>query len=279
MNIGIKSRRPSYTLLIVGFFGSMSGSTPSQASVINLFDYAYNIDGALTVAPNLLGGVDDTNFNYATGLGSITIKFTNAGSHFAGLFVDHEIDEDTNTFFNETGTAVDTPMTGWSWEIDEPGFVFGDVLDHFTGSNATASLLDNTSGVPVGSPDDVSMALGWNFSLLTGESAMVSFTLSEAAPARGFYLGQFDADSNTTIYFSGGGMVNRPSSNVPENVNTGAALTSIAALGFLFRQWFKPKRSYRLLATSAGGQCDLAGQCFSGFSGRLVSNNIPNRLK
>jgi hypothetical protein len=111
------------------------------------------------------------------------------------LFLDHEIDQAINTYFNEYGTAVGAPAAGQSWEIDEPGWVFGNIYDNFL-----ASALDNSNGVPSGSPDDVSMALGWDFSLATGESAYIHWLVSETMPT-GFYLQQTDPDSAKDIYF------------------------------------------------------------------------------
>ncbi len=49
------------------------------------------------------------------------------------------------------------------------------------------SQLDNTNAIPTGSDNDVSMALGWDFTLATDETAVVNFFLSE---------------SNATIFFS-----------------------------------------------------------------------------
>ena len=193
----------NYVLSVVIYTGLTFGATPSQAAVMSLFDYAYNIDGVLTSAPNPTPpGVNGAGFNYSTGLGTITYSFNTPGSHFAGLFVDIEIDEATNTFFNEYGTPVGAPVAGQSWEIDEPGFVFGNIYTNFAGSNATASLLDNSNGVPLASPDDVSMAMGWNFLLSASESALISFNLSTIAPTSGFYLQHTDPASSASVYFS-----------------------------------------------------------------------------
>ena len=142
---------PNYALSALACFGLIFGATHSQAAVA-LFDYAYNIDGVLTVSPGVPAGVNDAGFDYLTGLGSITFSFTTPGSHFAGLLVDHDIDEPINTYFNEFGTTDGAPRAGWSWEIDEPAPVLGDIYAHFAASNSAASLLDNTNRVPATSP-------------------------------------------------------------------------------------------------------------------------------
>jgi hypothetical protein len=63
--------------------------------------------------------------------------------------------------------------------------------------------LDNSNAVPVGSEDDVSMALGWDFTLLVDEFAEATFHLTDSLPTSfsGFYLTQTDPDSQATLYF------------------------------------------------------------------------------
>ena len=142
------------------------------------------------------------------------------GRHHSLLaFFDHEIDEATNTFFNESGLEHGAPSAGLSWEIDEPGYVFGDIYANFL-----AGALDNTNGVPSGAPDDVSVALGWTFTLDLDEKAVftihVAPLLPVGAPAPAFYLEQMDPDSQASLYFwaetdiaeSGGPVVPEPAS-------------------------------------------------------------------
>jgi hypothetical protein len=118
-------------------------------------------------------------------------------------FVDAEIDEALNTFFDEFGETSGAPAAGQSWEIDEPGFAFGDVFDH-----ARAANLDGTNGVPAAAPDDVSMALAFAIGNLgPGETARFELMLSEDGDALGgFAVHQRDVDprsSGTVITFSG----------------------------------------------------------------------------
>ena len=175
-------------------------TAPVAASPITLAEYAANIDGTTSYKPGVVdpvpSGMNISGFDTDTGLGTISLTIGGAGTHYAALFVDHEIDEAINTFFNEYGNAVGTPAAGQSWEIDEPGWVFGDIYDNFL-----ASSLDNSNGVPSTAPDDVSMAIGWNFSLVAGESANIEWLISETIPT-GFYLQQTDPDSAKSIYFS-----------------------------------------------------------------------------
>ena len=169
----------------------------------SLFEWAVNIDGTesnITSGDPLPGAVNDSLFDDVAGLGTITATITGTGSHYVALFVDHEIDELINTYFNETGATSGAPVAGQSWEIDEPGWVNGDIYENFQNS-----LLDNGIGTSVYGdttfPDDVSMAMGWDFSLVAGETASIRFLLGQTVPS-GFYLQQTDPDSLVDIYFS-----------------------------------------------------------------------------
>jgi hypothetical protein len=187
-------------LLAAGIFALGFGFQSASAAVISLFEYAFNIDGVITVdsAP---AGANIAGFDTTTGLGSITVTLSGAGSRYVGLFVDHEIDQASNTFFNEVGFAFGTPAAGQTWEIDEPGYLDGDIFENFQDGT-----LDNAIGESVygntAFPDDVSMALAWSFNLTADQTAVISFLLSQTRPTSGFYLEQFDTDSQASIFFS-----------------------------------------------------------------------------
>ncbi len=210
----------------------------SQAKAdISLFERLININGLL-IPPDAIPGyatVNDGAFNDTTGLGTISVSVTGAGPHFVGLFVDHEIDESVNTFFNEFGLPVSIPEATQTWEIDEPGFVFGNIYDNFANSDeTTGSLLDNSNAVPQASPDDVSMAHAWDLNLAAGEKATITFLLSQNAPTSGFYLGHHDDESDESVYFSSSLKIDRP--GVPDSGSTAILLMgSLAALGWLAR--------------------------------------------
>lgn len=100
------------------------------------------------------------------------------------------------------------PADGQSWEIDEPGWIFGDIYD-----NLLDGQLDNSNSVPQGLEDDVSLAMGWKFMLTAGETALITLTLSEEVP-QNFYLAQVDPAG--THYFSSTLAIQSSSSPVPE---------------------------------------------------------------
>lgn len=175
-------------------------SSLSAQAIPALFDYGFNIDGTVTMnaAP---AGVNTGGFNTTTGLGTITATITGAGAHSFDAFFDHEIDEAINTFFNESAAATGVAAAGQSWETDEPGWVSGDIFENFQ-----VSALDNSVGTSIYGDafalDDVSMAMGWDFNLAVGETALITLLLSDTDNGGGFFLTHSDVDSQYEFYLS-----------------------------------------------------------------------------
>jgi hypothetical protein len=204
------------------------------AVVFDLFDWGINSDSTTyTPSDALPGSINTGGFDFTTGLGTITASFGAPGAHYFSLFVDHEIDEAVNTFFNEYGgTSLGAPAAGQSWEIDEPGFVFGDIYTHFL-----ARALDNANGVPAGAPDDVSMAQAWDFFLGADETGLITMQVGLTPPPSGFYLTQTDPDSQASIYFSSRLTVRGGDGTVPDGGSTLACLSlALAGLAGLRRK-------------------------------------------
>jgi len=144
----------------------------------------------------------------ADNLGTFTWSITNrtgndlANTQFFSL-LDAEITEPGNSFFNEYGELVSVTGTGAgdtsadSWEIDEPGFSFGNIYDNIV----YGGTLDNTNNVPSGLEDDVSLALGFNIGdFLTNQTLVATFTISNQNIGG---LSHNDPNSMTTFYFNG----------------------------------------------------------------------------
>ena len=106
---------------VLGIFSLAFGAVAHAGPI--LWESGINVDGDLTP-----GGVDISLFDLITGLGSIEVTVSGAGDHVVIGFFDYEIDETTDTFYNETGSAVGTAAARQTWEIDEPGF--GGPLDY-----------------------------------------------------------------------------------------------------------------------------------------------------
>jgi hypothetical protein len=172
----------------LGVLTLIAGNSVAGATTYDLASYQTDFAG---------GAITSNTFNTTTGLGSFTVRY-NAGSGYnAGLFVDHEINQLVDgLWFDEYGVQGTT--TGLSWEIDEPGFVAGDIVTNFN-----ARTLDNTNSISVNGPDDVSMALMWkNFSVADNTYRLITFTLSET-DLGGYSLAQFDSyDPAASVYFS-----------------------------------------------------------------------------
>lgn len=228
-----KSTRLRFLFALLAVLMSPRGGEASGIQFAELGIYVH-ADGAL------LTQFDGSSSNYTSSLGpdnlgSFEWTFTNlTGQTLANVsvlgFLDADIDRDTTTFFNEFGELIalslppGTPggaIGASTWEIDEPGFVFGDIITHLQ-----LNLLDNANGVPSGSPDDVSMALGFFLGALApGDSFHVSFQTS-TLPISG--LRQTDRDADSSFFYNGYATVARNPRPVPE-----PGLTALLGAGLL----------------------------------------------
>jgi hypothetical protein len=146
----------------------------------------------------------------AQNLGAVGITYTNSGTTpMTGVrliaFADLDIDRLTNGFANEYGAFVSlaTPpgapagaIAANAWEIDEPGFLFGNIL-----TNAAAGILDNFNAIPNGAPDDVSFALQFPVGDLAPGQLFSAQIRLDAGNIGG--LQQVDRTTNTTVYLNG----------------------------------------------------------------------------
>lgn len=213
------------------------GVSGASATDIDLYDWAFNLNSDVYYMEDssTVPGLDDSSFDYVTGLGTLRFSYYpgTAGDYYLLSFFDHEIDQFDNTYYNETGASSGTPAAGQSWEIDEPGFYNGDIYVNFQ-----ANTLDKGIGTSVYGdttfPDDVSMAMGWDFTLAALDVATIDFIVGESVPS-GFYLSQTDPDSDATIYFSS----NLKVEPIPEPCTMLLVGTGLAGLFGVGRKKFK----------------------------------------
>lgn len=204
---------------------------PAALADIGLFEWGFNVNGVIYAgaAP----GVNSAGFDTTTGLGVLWLTFAPGapGSYFVIAFFDHEIDESDNTFFNELGSTGGSPAAGQSWEIDEPGYTFGDIY-----GNYLAGSLDNSIGTIL--PEDVSMAMGWDFILGSGEQAVINYAITTMMPVSGFYLRQNDPDSGKDIFLTSN--VHISGTQVPEPSTV--ALVAFCLAAAAIPRWRRARR-------------------------------------
>lgn len=159
-------------------------------------------------------------------------------------FLDAEWDLSTNLVTNEYAefigfglpTGAPSGAVGFtSWEVDEPGYVFGDIY-----TNASfLGILDNFNAVPSSAPDDVSIALGWfiTTSIVPGQSLKVTVLHSTAALEG---IAHFDPDSSASLFVNGFyEILGSPANEVPEP--TTAALFAVG-ISYLYLRSRKVSR-------------------------------------
>jgi hypothetical protein len=134
----------------------------------------------------------------------LSYTFTNTTSTiFSNVYffvmLDPEIDETSNTFYDEYGNIGGTAgLHGYDpsqWQIDEPDFQAGTLL-----KNIFVGALDNSNSIPQSTPNDVAMSLGFTLGNLgPGADATVLVQISEQHHGLGtFSLTQQDVDPNST---------------------------------------------------------------------------------
>lgn len=183
------------------------GGGSAVAGPVELFEYAFNVNGSFAhnAKPVVPGTVINTaGFDFTTGLGTITIDYDpgTTGNKFLIIWLNLDSESADNTFFNEYASVNGAAPANLMWEIDEPGYTTGNIFD-----NVQNNTLDGINGVPQASPDDVSVAIGWNFNLAAGESALMTLNIGTNRPG-GFSIQQTDPDTPVDIYFSTGLKIN-----------------------------------------------------------------------
>ena len=189
----------------------------AQATTFTLFDWGFNVNGTTFCSlgpcdneginpqdlPSLFpigSSIDISQFDFDSGLGTLTITLQGSGPQTFVAFFDHDIDQAVNGSFNEIGTVHGRRASGQSWEIDEPDFSTGDIFVNFR-----QGTLDNGIGVPgTPFPGEVSMAMGFTVDLGSNGSETIVLLLGTQRPARGFFLAQTDPDlpDNPTVYLA-----------------------------------------------------------------------------
>jgi len=215
----------------------------AQAGNLWLTEYELRIDGVqfgcqfnnITCPPPTLPGNVSSSIDPLTGLGTLTVTVAATGpsTHTISSFFDIWIESENSSFFDEFGQKIGTLPTGpsaLSWEIDEPGLVFGDIKTNFQNDQ-----LDNSASIFPDYADDASMALGWYVPMVAGQTATVTFTMGTSIPQTALYLHQWDSVEPNNVYFSSTLNLTAPppvDNQVPEPSTWLAMLGGFGALAF-----------------------------------------------
>ena len=215
----------------------------APAMFADVTDYVFNVNGTsycpasstVSACSNYLGlaavmGLTsslDTS-NGGTGLGSLSFVFNpGPGSYSVDFWLFEQLSQPG---WNEYGNSGGSPAAGQTWQIDVPDYDYNSSDPNFgflpTGAgtivaNTLANTLADTNFVTgnnsqyllscMADPtcnDYVSMAMGFNFTIASGDEEVLTFNVSTTAPTSGFYLEQIHPvdGANTTetdYYFTG----------------------------------------------------------------------------
>ncbi len=236
----MRSRFPAriFTILCLNAAAAFAGT-------ISLQEIGINVNGVVTDTgaggdPFSTAGVNASAFDQNTGLGTLTFTFNPgaAGSYYVDFFLDPELNL---PFYNEYGVVNGAIPSGGSYEIGDPyassiyGYFSAGTLSN---TNQIPGQVDNYLGSCQGSNcnGDVSMALGFNFVIPTGDQAVITLNGSTTNPG-GFSLEQIhpvDPNNSSEIdYYFTGNVAIEPiiTGNTPEPGSLWLAGAAFAGLG------------------------------------------------
>ena len=179
----------------------LSLSVSSAFATSDLYGWMFNIDDTVIeyVDEYDTSGMPVDGTLGADDFGTLTWSWSTStgGTHNFIAYFDYEIAEEANGYLNEYGAATGALATGQTWQIDDPNnYEDGNIYD-----NLYDNTLSNTNNITTAG--DVAWAMGWDFDLAAGDTAVITMILGDSIPVSGFYLSQIDNDTLESIYFSG----------------------------------------------------------------------------
>ena len=109
-------------------------------------------------------------YDFATGLGTVRATFAAPGAYSFASFFDHQMNQSVNGFMDEFGAQVGTRPAGLSFQMETPNDVYYNWFEPFDSTHPLQNAVkfgpaQDGTGLPLGvqTPNDQSMALGWNF--------------------------------------------------------------------------------------------------------------------
>lgn len=221
-------------------------ATGSFGATGRIFEYRLQGTPGLTFTTGQSLGVEGLRLTY---------DFTAAAAMAltgASVFLDADINQDANTWFNERGEALVAAGGASTWEIDEPGYGVSYVGDIYT--NYVNGAFDNTvfGGQP-GLVEDVALGLSFDFGNLgAGDQLSLEILIAESAIGAGWgtVLHQWDDHDGLggdNLFFAGRYSIRRaPPVDPPDPPNPGVipepgpfALLGLGLLGLAARRRFR----------------------------------------
>ncbi|MGA9070115.1 MAG: hypothetical protein WB424_07665 [Terracidiphilus sp.] len=227
--------------LLCLFLAVFVSSLPASASTAYLADWCFNQNGVNVekgicnqfpeVSNSILNAstFDTTLEPASNNLGSISFQV--APGQYVAAYMDYDLGYSVYNVYSDFGTVLGTSPANVSYELDNP-----DASNIFNDFATNALNNQNNVAHPSGPPTyccDVSWALSVKNDSSTTD--LVTFTVSDIAPASGFYLEQTNVTPNqsigASIYLSESSTPVVPdNSPVPENSTGCLLLTGVAAL-------------------------------------------------
>lgn len=216
----------------------------------------------------------------------LTYGFTNTTSgtftnlRFAVL-LDAEIDQETNTFFNEYGGVIGSPGAGPgdvapdTWQIDEPGFLNGTLFNRLY-----LAALSNSNAIPAGASNDVAFGLGLQLGdLAPGQSAAVSVMLSDAGHYLGtFALQQFDRAPASGTVLTLSAIVSTLTGTIFRDQNTNGVSDPSEGLAGVTVQLSDGESTVATTTTDAGGNYSFNSPPAGTYAVRVDTSTVPAGL-
>lgn len=185
---------------------------------IRTSDDYYDPDG---IARDFIDGHFETtsdDYSTSTGIGNLQFTFHAQSdaieTYSIKSFFDLDIDDFDYDYESVILFNLDAVDEGLTWEVDEPAYEFGDIIfndaenwmhdygnfEHGSFDNSVFNILpdENVSVFESKIQSDVSVGFGWNFTLGADQSAVISYSISETAPANGFFIEHFNTENETT---------------------------------------------------------------------------------
>lgn len=171
-----------------------------------LWDWSVRMDSATFNPDPLPPEVNAAGFDFATGLGTLTLTFGTPGAHIGGVYLynfetpDPAIWDLSNAYGDPHGAAP----AGVTWEIAWPGDYLEPaptLYDRYTTDALRNSTNVSAYAPPPGACCSVAMAMLHAFNLNAGETATLSYIVA-GTPSGSFYLSNTNHDSGDAIYLS-----------------------------------------------------------------------------